>query len=75
MSRGRGRSSAIGAQVASKWARELHGGEEREGAGVCIAFLLHHFRVTRFGDAGSDILIGFALTSPPTYAQIIDSSA
>lgn len=31
MSRGRGRSTAIGVQVASKWARELDGGEEREG--------------------------------------------
>lgn len=36
------------------------GGGERP-----IAFLLHQFRVTRFGDAGSDILIGFALTSTP----------
>lgn len=67
VSRGRGRSTAIEEQVASKWVRELEGGweGEREGEGVCIAFLLHQFRVTRFEDAGSDILIGFALTSTP----------
>lgn len=58
-------------------------GREKEGGGARIAFLLHQFRVTRFEDAGSDILIGFALTSLPTHTPehththtpIIESSA
>lgn len=85
MSRGRGRSAAMEEQVERKWARELEGGWERERGrgGARIAFLLHQFRVTRFEDAGSDILIGFALTSLPphtpehthTHTPIIESSA
>lgn len=62
-------------------ARGRLGERKREGGGACIAFLLHQFRVTRFEDAGSDILIGFALTSlpthtpEPTHTPIIESSA
>lgn len=73
MSRGRGRSAAMEEQVERKWARELEGGWERGkeggGWGARIAFLLHQFRVTRFEDAGSDILIGFALTSLPPHTH------
>lgn len=71
VSRGRGRSAATEEQVERKWARELEGGWERERGrgGARIAFLLHQFRVTRFEDAGSDILIGFALTSLPPHTH------
>lgn len=69
VSTGRGSSTAVEEQVGWKWAR-AGGRLGGEGGGARIAFLLHQFRVTRFEDAGSDTLIGFALTSPlPTHTH------
>lgn len=47
-------------------------GERARGSldeGVCIAFVLHQFGVTRFEDAGLDTLMGFALTSPSAHTR------
>lgn len=58
--------SAKGQQLWTE--REREKWREREGWRVIsIAFLLHQFRVTRFGDAGSDILIRFY---PPQHTHV-----